>query len=275
MEPPGCACSGCSTDSSWVANLFWRICERFGACRGGRTGLTPSGCELVWNVLWLASFCRPYRGPNYGACDGRGIAWYEATRRLACAWLEVPKDANIILRSVDRDTPGIPGRTMIRTVMDGKKIRQHWRCRRGSDCGATGSPERGGGTVTAGCHQLLVEQWMSLLCALGEEATNVFSEIDQRIQDIQSVTKLIRSVPGVDRTIACALFGEKGPGMSRFHHSLHLACSAGQSPPVNQQSAGHEHSDRIYRGDRWLSRWRRRWPGRSVGGRTRAAQHRH
>jgi hypothetical protein len=160
--------------------------------------------------------------------------------RGACAWLGVPKDANIILRSVDRDTPGIPGRTMIPTVMDGKKIRQHWRCRRGSDCGATGSPERGGGTVSAGCHQLLVEQWMSLLCALGEEAANVFSEIDQRIQDIQSVTKLIRSVPGVDRTIACALIGEKGPGMSRFHHSLHLACSAGQSPPVNQQSAGHE-----------------------------------
>ena len=148
-------------------------------------------------------FVSPYQ--NYGTCDRRRIAWCEGTRRLASAWLEVSKDANIILRSVDRDTLGITGAVCAGAAAAQKAALKEVLERK------SGVPPAPGGAVDES------------VVRLDEHATKLSSEIDQRMQDIQSVTKLLRSVPGMDRTIACVLIGEKVAGMSRFHHSLHLA----------------------------------------------------
>ncbi len=52
---------------------------------------------------------------------------------------------------------------------------------------------------------------------------------------------LLMSLPGVDRTAACALIGEIGVDMSRFESSRHLASWAGLCPG-NNESAGKRRS---------------------------------
>lgn len=58
------------------------------------------------------------------------------------------------------------------------------------------------------------------------------------------------TMPGVDRTAACALIAEIGADMSRFANSRHLASWA-ELCPGNNESAGKRRSGKSHRGNRW------------------------
>jgi len=62
---------------------------------------------------------------------------------------------------------------------------------------------------------------------------------------------LLMTMPGIDRTAACALIAEIGADMTRFPSSRHLASWAGLCPG-NNQSAGKQRSGKSHRGNRWI-----------------------
>ncbi len=62
---------------------------------------------------------------------------------------------------------------------------------------------------------------------------------------------LLMTMPGVDRTAACAPLAEIGAGMSRFASSRHLASWAGLCPG-NNESAGKRRSGKSHPGSRWI-----------------------
>ncbi len=62
---------------------------------------------------------------------------------------------------------------------------------------------------------------------------------------------LLQSLPGLDRTAACALLAEIGAEMGRFPSARHLASWAGLCPG-NNQSAGKQRSGKSHRGNRWI-----------------------
>lgn len=165
---------------------------------------------------------------------------------------KVLEDANIKLDSVASDTLGVSGRAMIRALIEGR-----------DEPGELASLARGRlraklpeltsaleGQVTAH-HRFLLRELMRQLEFLEQEVARFEEEIERQMPPFEWAVDLLMTMPGVDRTAACALLAEIGADMSHFASSRHLASWAGLCPG-NNESAGKRRSGKSHRGNRWI-----------------------
>jgi transposase len=165
---------------------------------------------------------------------------------------KVLEDANIKLDSVASDTLGVSGRAMIRALIEGR-----------GEPGELASLARGRlraklpeltsaleGQVTAH-HRFLLRELMRQLEFLEQEVARFEEEIERQMPPFEWAAGLLMTMPGVDRTAACALLAEIGADMSHFASSRHLASWAGLCPG-NNESAGKRRSGKSHRGNRWI-----------------------
>ena len=165
---------------------------------------------------------------------------------------KVLEDANIKLDSVASDALGISGRDMILALVAGRNdpaelaelARGRLRAKR---------PELEQaleGQVTAH-HRFLLQELMRQLTFLEEQVARFEEQIERHMVPFEWAAELLMTMPGVDRTAACALIAEIGADMSHFAGSGHLASWAGLCPG-NNQSAGKRRSGKSHRGNRWI-----------------------
>ena len=165
---------------------------------------------------------------------------------------KVLEDANIKLDSVASDSLGVSGRSMLEALVRGETdpivlaelARGRLRAKR---------PELAlawEGRVTPH-HQFLLGEWMRRLHFLEEQIARLEAEIEGHMPPFEAAATLLMSMPGVDRTSACALLGEIGRDMTRFASARHLASWAGVCPG-NHQSGGRRMSGKSHRGNRWV-----------------------
>ena len=165
---------------------------------------------------------------------------------------KVLEDANIKLDSVASNTLGMSGRCMIRALIEGR-----------DDAGELAALARGRlraklpeleqaleGRVT-GHHRFLLRELMRQLDFLEQQVARCEEQIAGGMPPFEWAAELLTTMPGVDRTAACALLAEIGADMSRFASSRHLASWAGLCPG-NNESAGKRRSGKSHRGNRWI-----------------------
>ena len=165
---------------------------------------------------------------------------------------KVLEDANIKLDSVASNTLGMSGRCMIRALIEGR-----------DDPGELAELARGRlraklpqleqaleGRVT-GHHRFLLRELMRQLDFLEQQVARFEEQIARGMPPFEWAAELLTTMPGVDRTAACALLAEIGADMSRFASSRHLASWAGLCPG-NNESAGKRRSGQSHRGNRWI-----------------------
>jgi transposase len=165
---------------------------------------------------------------------------------------KVLEDANIKLDSVASNTLGMSGRCMIRALIEGR-----------DDAGELAALARGRlraklpeleqaleGRVT-GHHRFLLRELMRQLDFLEQQVARFEEQIAGGMPPFEWAAELLTTMPGVDRTAACALLAEIGADMSRFASSRHLASWAGLCPG-NNESAGKRRSGKSHRGNRWI-----------------------
>jgi transposase len=165
---------------------------------------------------------------------------------------KVLEDANIKLDSVASDVLGASGRQMIGALMEGQadpevlaelaqgRLRQKL-------------PELRAaleGRVTTH-HRFLLRELMDLLQHLDHKIATFEQEIERHMPPFEWAAELLVTVPGIDRTAACALIAEIGTDMSHFPSARHLASWAGLCPG-NNRSAGQQRSGKSHRGSRWI-----------------------
>ena len=165
---------------------------------------------------------------------------------------KVLEDANIKLDSVASNTLGMSGRCMIRALIEGR-----------DDPGELAALARGRlraklpeleqaleGRMT-GHHRFLLRELMRQLDFLEQQVARFEEQIAREMPPFEWAAELLTTMPGVDRTAACALLAEIGADMSRFASSRHLASWAGLCPG-NHESAGKRRSGKSHRGNRWI-----------------------
>ena len=165
---------------------------------------------------------------------------------------KVLEDANIKLDSVASDALGVSGRAMILALIQGRQdpveLAQLAQGRLRAKLPAL--EQALAGQVTKH-HQFLLREWMRQLAFLEGQVARFEEEIERHMSPFDWAAELLVSVPGIDRTAACALIAEIGTDMSKFLSSRHLASWAGLCPG-NNQSAGKQRSGKSHRGNRWI-----------------------
>lgn len=165
---------------------------------------------------------------------------------------KVLEDANIKLDSVATDVFGVSGRAMIHALIAGEKdpakladLAQ--RKLRAKIPELTAALE---GRITAH-HRFLLSELMDTLEFLDKKVQRLEQQIEKHMPSFQQAAVRLATVPGIDRTAACALIAEIGVDMTRFASSRHLASWAGMCPG-NNESAGRSRSGKSHRGNRWI-----------------------
>ena len=165
---------------------------------------------------------------------------------------KVLEDANIKLDSVASDTLGVSGRAMIMALAQGQQdpvqLAELAQGRLRSKLPEL--EEALEGQVTPH-HGFLLRELMRQLAFLEGQVERFQKEIEQRMPPFEWAAELLVSMPGIQRTAACALIAEIGVDMGRFPSSRHLASWAGLCPG-NNQSAGKQRSGKSHRGNRWI-----------------------
>ena len=100
-------------------------------------------------------------------------------------------------------------------------------------------------------HRFLLRQLLRQLAFLEGQVARFEKQIERQMPPFDWAAELLTTMPGVDRTAACALIAEIGADMSRFPSSRHLASWAGLCPG-NNESAGKRRSGKSHRGSRWI-----------------------
>jgi transposase len=165
---------------------------------------------------------------------------------------KVLEDANLKLDSVASDALGVSGRSMIRALIEGRDdpaelaelARGRLRAKRPELARALE------GRVTEH-HRFLLRELMRQLEFLEGQVARFEDEIARAMPPFEWAAELLTTMPGVDRTAACALLAEIGADMTRFASSRHLASWAGLCPG-NNESAGKRRSGKSHRGNRWI-----------------------
>lgn len=214
-------------DSAWLASLL-------------RHGLLEASFVPPQEVRELRELCR-MRTTLVRECVQVG-------NRLR----KVLEDANVKLDSVASNTLGVSGRLMIHALIEGEQDPQVLAAL------ARGRLRSKVVELTAALegevrphHRFLLRQWTGLLNTLEQHIAEVEEEIQRHMPPFEAAAALLVEMPGIDRTAACALIGEIGVDMSRFHSARHLASWAGLCPG-NNTSAGKSRSGKSHRGNRWI-----------------------
>lgn len=165
---------------------------------------------------------------------------------------KVLEDANIKLDSVASDALGVSGREMILALVRGNNDPVELAAlARGRLRSKLPELEKAlEGQVTAH-HRFLLRELMRQLAFLEGQVERFEKQIGRQMRPFEWAAALLVSMPGVDRTAACALIAEIGTDMSRFPTSRHLASWAGLCPG-NNESAGKRRSGKSHRGNRWI-----------------------
>jgi transposase len=165
---------------------------------------------------------------------------------------KVLEDANIKLDSVASDALGVSGRDMILALAQGRDDPAELaELARGRLRAKLPELEKAlEGQMTAH-HRFLLRELMRQLSFLEGQVARFEKQIQRQMPPFEWAAELLMTVPGVDRTAACALIAEIGADMSRFASSRHLASWAGLCPG-NNESAGKRRSGKSHRGNRWI-----------------------
>ena len=165
---------------------------------------------------------------------------------------KVLEDANIKLDSVASDALGVSGREMILALVRGNSDpAQLAELARGRLRAKLPELEKAlEGQVTAH-HRFLLRELLRQLTFLEAQVDRFEKQIERRMPPFEWAAGLLMTMPGVDRTAACALIAEIGTDMTRFATSRHLASWAGLCPG-NNESAGKRRSSKSHRGNRWI-----------------------
>ena len=165
---------------------------------------------------------------------------------------KVLEDANIKLDSVASDALGVSGRDMILALAQGRDDPAELaELARGRLRAKLPELEKAlAGQMTAH-HRFLLRELMRQLSFLEGQVARFEKQIQRQMPPFEWAAELLMTVPGVDRTAACALIAEIGADMSRFASSRHLASWAGLCPG-NNESAGKRRSGKSHRGNRWI-----------------------
>jgi len=165
---------------------------------------------------------------------------------------KVLEDANIKLDSVASDALGVSGRDMIMALVQGRDDPAELaELARGRLRAKLPELERAlEGQVTEH-HRFLLRELMRQLTFLEGQVERFEEEIQRHMSPFEWAAERLMTMPGVDRTAACALIAEIGVDMSHFASSRHLASWAGLCPG-NNESAGKRRSGKSHRGNRWI-----------------------
>jgi transposase len=165
---------------------------------------------------------------------------------------KVLEDANLKLDSVASDALGVSGRCMIRAVIEGRTDPVELsELARGRLRAKRPELERAlEGRITPH-HRFLLQELMRQLNFLEQQVERFEEQINQAMRPFEWAAGLLTTMPGVERTAACALIAEIGVDMSRFASARHLASWAGLCPG-NNESAGKRRSGKSHRGNRWI-----------------------
>jgi transposase len=165
---------------------------------------------------------------------------------------KVLEDANIKLDSVASDSLGVSGRLMIEALIGGEQNPEKLAgLAKGRLKQKRGELERAlEGQVTEH-HRFLLRELKESVEHLDGKIQRFEAEIARHMPPFEWAAGLLMTMPGVDRTAACALLAEIGADMSRFPSARHLASWAGLCPG-NNESAGRRRSGKSHRGNRWI-----------------------
>jgi transposase len=165
---------------------------------------------------------------------------------------KVLEDANIKLDSVASNALGVSGRDMIRALIEGRDDPAGLaELARGRLRAKLPELERAlEGQVTRH-HRFLLRELMRQLAFLEREVERFEKQIERHMRPFEWAAGRLLTMPGVDRTAACALIAEIGADMTRFPSARHLASWAGLCPG-NNESAGKRRSGKSHRGNRWI-----------------------
>lgn len=165
---------------------------------------------------------------------------------------KVLEDANLKLDSVASDVLGVSGRAMIMALIQGRQDPAELaQLAQGRLRAKLPELEQAlTGQVTKH-HRFLLRELMRQLAFLEGQVERFEKEIQQHMPPFEWAAELLVSMPGIDRTAACALIAEIGADMSKFPSSRHLASWAGLCPG-NNRSAGKQRSGKSHRGNRWI-----------------------
>lgn len=165
---------------------------------------------------------------------------------------KVLEDANIKLDSVASDALGVSGREMIRALMEGCEDPVALaELARGRLRAKLPELERAMEGHLTPHHRFLLRELMRQLAFLEQEVDRFEKEIQRQIRPFEWAVQRLITMPGVDRTAACALIAEIGADMAHFPSARHLASWAGLCPG-NNESAGKRRSGKSHRGNRWI-----------------------
>lgn len=165
---------------------------------------------------------------------------------------KVLEDANVKLDSVATDALGVSGRSMIGALIEGTEDAMELaELARGRLRAKLPELQRAlEGTVTPH-HRFVLRELMRQLDFLEQQVGRFEEQIHSVMPPFEWAAALLTTMPGVDRTAACALIAEIGVDMQRFASSRHLASWAGLCPG-NNESAGKRRSGKSHRGNRWI-----------------------
>jgi transposase len=173
------------------------------------------------------------------------------------------EEANIKLDSVISDILGVSGRRMIEAMISG--VRDPHKLAALADRRIKASPkvlyDALHGRMTEH-HRFLLRLYLDQHDAAAAGVANIDAAVDAAIlamdeevkpgqATFQSLSSLLRTIPGVGVLAATTILAEIGIDMSRFPTAGHLLAWAGLCPGQNE-SAGKRKSSRLRKGDPWL-----------------------
>ena len=100
-------------------------------------------------------------------------------------------------------------------------------------------------------HLPLMSSLLTQIDMLTGELDTLDTVIEHHSQPFQDQIELLRTIPGIDTTLARCIIGEIGVDMSCFPTADHLASWAGVAPG-SHESAGRTHSTKTKKGDKYL-----------------------
>jgi hypothetical protein len=98
-----------------------------------------------------------------------------------------------------------------------------------------------------------LRQQLTHLEFLEGQVTQLETEIEKRICPYEHQIRLLVTIPGVHRVVACTILAELGPDMSVFPDARHAASWVGMCPG-NRESAGKQMSGRTRKANPYLRR---------------------